>query len=116
MAMALILSLVAGAAFAAVKVGNNGPNRLVGTANNDTLRGFGGNDRLFGKGDGDRLLGSRFGTAAVETLAAGEPGVMIGLKGDDHISTIPLAEVVGKMPPLDLKMYRMAGVLAELPE
>lgn len=70
----------------------------------------GGNPTAF-----DRILGSRFGTAAVETLAAGESGVMIGLKGD-HISTVPLAEVVGKMRPLDPKMYRMAGVLAELPE
>jgi hypothetical protein len=34
--------LVAGSALAMVRVGNNGPNRLVGTAENDTLRGRGG--------------------------------------------------------------------------
>lgn len=34
--------LFAGTALAVVRVGNNGPNRLVGTAENDTLGGRGG--------------------------------------------------------------------------
>ena len=37
-----VVVLFAGTALAVVRVGNNGPNRLVGTAENDTLRGRGG--------------------------------------------------------------------------
>lgn len=59
MTMALMFSLVAGAAFAATRLGDNGPNRLVGTNQNDVLRGFGGNDKLFGLNDSDRLFGGR---------------------------------------------------------
>ena len=63
----------------------------------------------------DRILGSRFGTAAVEALAAGESGVMVGLSGE-LVVTLPLDQVVGRMRPLDPHMYRMAGVLSALPE
>jgi len=55
----LMLVLFAAAALAVVKVGNDGPNRLVGTAENDTLRGRGGADTIIGKGDSDRLYGGR---------------------------------------------------------
>ena len=58
-ALGLMLVLFAGTALAVVKVGNDGPNRLVGTAQNDTLRGKGGADTLIGKGDSDRLYGGR---------------------------------------------------------
>ncbi|HJQ28216.1 MAG TPA: hypothetical protein VJ827_02670 [Rubrobacter sp.] len=58
-ALGLMLLLFAGTALAIVKVGNDGPNRLVGTAENDTLRGMGGADTLIGKGDSDRLYGGR---------------------------------------------------------
>jgi Ca2+-binding RTX toxin-like protein len=57
----LMLVLFAGTALAVVKVGNDGPNRLVGTAENDTLRGLGGTDTIIGKGDSDRLYGGRGG-------------------------------------------------------
>lgn len=70
LAVALTLALFAGAAFAAVKIGDAGPNRLVGTNNNDVLRGLGGNDKLFGRGDGDRLYGG--------------PGRDLLVGGDDH--------------------------------
>jgi 6-phosphofructokinase 1 len=55
------------------------------------------------------------GTAAVEALADGETGVMFGLKGT-RIERVPLEEVVSKEQPLDSDLYRMAEVLAELPE
>jgi len=55
----LMLVLFAGTALAVVKVGNDAPNRLVGTAENDTLRGRGGADTLIGKVDSDRLYGGR---------------------------------------------------------
>ena len=57
--MGLMLTMFAGAAFAAVKVGDGGPNRLVGTAENDTLKGRSGADTLVGRGDSDLLVGGR---------------------------------------------------------
>ncbi len=63
----------------------------------------------------DRILASRLGSAAVEALADGESGVMIGIRGP-RIERVPLDEVVGKEQPLDPDLYRMAEVLAGLPE
>jgi 6-phosphofructokinase 1 len=63
----------------------------------------------------DRILASRLGTAAVEALADGEAGVMVGIRGP-RIERVPLEEVVSKEQPLDSEHYRMAKVLAELPE
>ena len=63
----------------------------------------------------DRILASRLGTAAVEALADGESGVMVGLRGP-HVERVPLGDVVGKTKPLDPELYKMAEVLAELPE
>jgi Ca2+-binding RTX toxin-like protein len=57
--MGLLVMVFAGVAFAAVKVGDAGPNRLVGTAENDTLKGRVGADTLIGRGDSDRLYGGR---------------------------------------------------------
>ncbi len=59
----------------------------------------------------DRILASRLGTAAVEALADGETGVMVGIRGP-RIERVPLEEVVGKKQPLGSDLYR----LAELPE
>lgn len=55
--MGLMVMAFAGVALAVTKVGDAGPNRLVGTAENDTLRGLGGADELVGRGDSDRLFG-----------------------------------------------------------
>jgi 6-phosphofructokinase 1 len=63
----------------------------------------------------DRILASRLGTAAVEALADGEAGVMVGIRGP-RIERVPLEEVASKEQPLDSDLYRMAEVLAELPE
>jgi 6-phosphofructokinase 1 len=63
----------------------------------------------------DRILASRLGTAAVEALADGETGVMVGIRGP-RIERVPLEEVVSKEQPLDSDLYRMAEVLDELPE
>lgn len=63
----------------------------------------------------DRILASRFGTAAVEALADGEVGTMVGLK-NEKVERVPLADVVGKERPLDADLYRMGEILAELPE
>ncbi|MGZ5199506.1 MAG: 6-phosphofructokinase [Telluria sp.] len=43
----------------------------------------------------DRVVASRFGAAAVRTLAEGKSGVMVAL-GDNTIGTVPLSEVAGR--------------------
>jgi 6-phosphofructokinase 1 len=63
----------------------------------------------------DRVLASRMGTAAVEALAEGESGAMIGLRGR-QMERIPLKQVIGKFPPLDPDIYEMSEVLTGLPE
>jgi 6-phosphofructokinase 1 len=59
----------------------------------------------------DRLLATRLGHAAIECLARGEHGVLVGLvKGE--IRPTPLAEVVRGKKPLDPTMLEMVRVLA----
>lgn len=67
---AMMVALSAGAALALNLTGDNGRDRLVGTAENDTLRGLGGNDVLIGRGDSDRL----FGGAGNDRINAVDPG------------------------------------------
>jgi 6-phosphofructokinase 1 len=43
----------------------------------------------------DRVLATRLGAAAIDQLARGTPGVLVGVRGND-ITTTPLAEVAGK--------------------
>lgn len=63
----------------------------------------------------DRVLAARLGAAAVEALADGEPGTMVGLIGVE-IKRTSLKEVVGEQRQLDPGLYRLAGVLSTLPE
>jgi 6-phosphofructokinase 1 len=59
----------------------------------------------------DRLLASRLGYAAVETLARGDSGVLLGLiKGE--VRATPLAEVAAGAKPLDPAMFELSRVLA----
>ncbi|OGP86943.1 MAG: 6-phosphofructokinase [Deltaproteobacteria bacterium RBG_16_48_10] len=59
----------------------------------------------------DRLLATRSGTAATESLARGEHGVLVGLlKGE--IATTPLDVVASTEKPLDLRLLEWARVLA----
>src|SRR3712207_2766 len=57
--MGLVVMVFAGVALAAVKGGDDGPNRAVGTGENDTIKGQSGADTIIGKGDSDRLYGGR---------------------------------------------------------
>lgn len=59
----------------------------------------------------DRVLGTRFGAAAVDCLAAGTEGVLVGLLRGG-IATTPLAEVVATPKPLDTSLFALARVLA----
>jgi 6-phosphofructokinase 1 len=59
----------------------------------------------------DRLLGTRLGAAAIETLASGKHGVLVGIiKGD--VVTTPLAEIAGKMRPADASLLELARTMA----
>ncbi len=60
----------------------------------------------------DRVLATRLGAAAVETLARGEAGMLVGLAGRDIVTT-PLAEVAGRTKSLDLELLDLARVLAQ---
>ncbi|MDO8669827.1 MAG: 6-phosphofructokinase [Dehalococcoidia bacterium] len=59
----------------------------------------------------DRLLGSQMGVDAVERLAAGEHGVLIGLR-NGIISATPLEEVVANKKPLDTGLLKLARLLS----
>ncbi|MGA2111077.1 MAG: ATP-dependent 6-phosphofructokinase [Anaerolineales bacterium] len=60
----------------------------------------------------DRLLGTRFGGAAVEALAAGQQGVLVGLI-QNRVMTTPLSEVVGRRKPLDPELVALAKILKQ---
>jgi 6-phosphofructokinase 1 len=60
----------------------------------------------------DRLLATRLSAAAVERLAGGEHGMLVGLL-HGQIATTPLAEVVTNKKPLDLNLLELARVLAQ---
>ncbi len=60
----------------------------------------------------DRLLATRFGAAAVDHLALGKHGDLIGLIKDEVTAT-PLCEVAGKKKAPDLRLFRLAQILAK---
>ena len=60
----------------------------------------------------DRLLATRLAAAAVDHLARGEHGQLMGwIKGE--VQATPLAEVVGKPKLLDLELLKLQKVLAQ---
>jgi 6-phosphofructokinase 1 len=60
----------------------------------------------------DRLLATRLAAAAVDSLARGEDGRLMGLVKGDIRSTL-LEEVVGMHKPLDLGLLKLQKVLAK---
>lgn len=59
----------------------------------------------------DRLLASQLGAGAVDLLARGEHGKLVGMiKGE--VTATPLEEVSGKRKPVDLALYSLGNVLA----
>ena len=59
----------------------------------------------------DRLLAARFGIAAIEQLAAGNSGILVGVHNGELLYT-PLADVAANKKQLDLNLFQMAKVLA----
>jgi 6-phosphofructokinase 1 len=60
----------------------------------------------------DRLLGARFGAHAVDCLARGEHGVLVGIRGTEVVTT-PLSQIVGRLKPIDLELVELATMLAQ---
>jgi 6-phosphofructokinase 1 len=59
----------------------------------------------------DRILASRTGAAAIDALAAGRQGVMVGMVAGALRET-PLAEVIGRIKPIDPSLFELARVLS----
>jgi len=62
-------------------------------------------------GAADRILATRLGAAAVETLAAGRYGVLVGIVRNDVLHT-PLVEIAGRTRPVDTALLELARVMA----
>jgi len=58
----------------------------------------------------DRLLATRLGAAAVELLADGRHGLLVGHDGGNIVAT-PLGDVVGRVKPLDAALLATAAAL-----
>jgi 6-phosphofructokinase 1 len=59
----------------------------------------------------DRVLATRLGAAAVDCLADGAAGMLVGDVRGDIVRT-PLAEIAGRMRPADTELIELARVLA----
>jgi 6-phosphofructokinase 1 len=62
-------------------------------------------------GAADRVLATRLGAAAVEALACGKHGVLVGIVRNEITST-PLADIAGRTRPADAGMLELARVMA----
>lgn len=60
----------------------------------------------------DRILATRLGAGAVAQLAAGNPGVLVGLV-KDSVHTTPLEEVARTRKRLDTSLLELARILAQ---
>jgi 6-phosphofructokinase 1 len=59
----------------------------------------------------DRVLATRLGAAAVESIATGRHGVLLGiLRGE--VAATPLAEIAGRMRPADAALLELARTMA----
>jgi 6-phosphofructokinase 1 len=58
----------------------------------------------------DRILASRLGAGAVQALARGESGVLVGMR-DGLPQSTPLDDVVGKTKSIDPALFELARVL-----
>ena len=59
----------------------------------------------------DRVLATRLGAAAVDTLAGGKYGVLVGIVKNDIITT-PLEQITGRTRPADAGLLELARVMA----
>jgi len=59
----------------------------------------------------DRLLATRLGVGAIWQLAHGRRDVLVGTRAGEVVGT-PLADIVGRQKPVDLRLVQMAADLA----
>ncbi len=59
----------------------------------------------------DRVLATRLGAAAVDTLASGLHGVLVGIIRGDVVVT-PLQDIAGRMRPADAQLLELARIMA----
>ena len=59
----------------------------------------------------DRVLATRLGAAAVDCLASGQYGVLVGILSNE-IAATPLSEVAGRTRPADAGLLELARVMA----
>ncbi|MEA3408168.1 MAG: 6-phosphofructokinase [Chloroflexota bacterium] len=59
----------------------------------------------------DRLLATRLGEEAVRALLREETGVLVGIRGDEIVTT-PFEEIVGRKKPIDLELFELASIMA----
>lgn len=60
----------------------------------------------------DRLLATRLGEGAVRALLCGKVGELVGIRGDEIVST-RLEEIVGHQKPIDLELFELANIMAQ---
>jgi 6-phosphofructokinase 1 len=60
----------------------------------------------------DRVLATRLGAAAIDHLAQGQHGVLLGL-AKSEVTATRLEHVAGRTKPIDLKLLELARVLAQ---
>lgn len=59
----------------------------------------------------DRILASRTGAAAIEALAAGRGGLLVGMQAG-KIRETPLEETTGKLKPIDPVLFDLARIIS----
>ena len=59
----------------------------------------------------DRLLGTRLGASAIDTLAGGQHGVLVGIIKGDTVTT-PLVDITGRTRPADASLLELARTMA----
>ena len=59
----------------------------------------------------DRILATRLGVGAVQALAEGETGVLVGWQ-NNKVTRTPLPDVVGRTKPMDIALVEIARILA----
>jgi 6-phosphofructokinase 1 len=62
-------------------------------------------------GAADRVLATRLGAAAVDALAAGRNGMLVGIVRNE-VAYTPLADIAGRTRPVDTALLELARVMA----
>jgi len=62
-------------------------------------------------GAADRILATRLGAAAIDALADGKHGVLVGIERNAVVRT-PLAEIAGRTRPVDTALLELARTMA----